>query len=72
MCKPCHKQIHATFGNAQLAKEFNTIEQVRSAEVLEPFLLWIRKQRPDRNFAVATAGAHPGSKKIRLRRRRGR
>jgi 5-methylcytosine-specific restriction protein A len=70
MCKPCHKMVHATWANADLAKRFTAIEQLRLADELQPFLQWVRKQRPDRNFAVATSNDHPGSKRNRLRNRR--
>jgi 5-methylcytosine-specific restriction protein A len=70
MCKPCHKMVHATWGNADLAKKFAGIEQLRLAEELQPFLKWVRKQRPDRNFAVAMSNEHPGSKRQRMKSRR--
>src|SRR5688572_24012104 len=38
LCKPCHKMVHATWGNADLAKKFAGIEQLRLAEELQPFL----------------------------------
>lgn len=59
MCKPCHRQVHATFSNAELARRYPTIEQLRAAEPLQPFLEWVRRQRPDRNFAVVISHAHP-------------
>ena len=67
MCKPCHKQVHATFGNAELARRFPTVEALRDAEQLQPFLAWIRRQRPDRNFAVAMNGSHPHAGRRRRR-----
>jgi hypothetical protein len=70
-CRPCHKQVHATFDNATLARCFTTVQSLRSAPQLQPFLRWIAKQKPDRNFRVATSNDHPGSKRDRLRRRRG-
>ena len=70
LCKPCHKQIHATFANHQLAKDYASIEALRAAPELAGFLAWIRKQRADRNFTVAVSHQHPGSKRQRLRQRR--
>lgn len=67
LCKPCHKQLHATFGNAELAKRYATVEQLRAAEPLQPFLAWIRRQRPDRNFRVAMSDAHPHAGRRRRR-----
>src|ERR671916_504664 len=50
LCKPCHKQLHATFSNNDLDKLYASIESLRAAPSLQPFLKWIRKQKPDRNF----------------------
>ena len=59
LCKPCHKQIHATFGNTDLARVYATIESLREAPLLQPFLRWIRKQSPDRNFRTVRSREHP-------------
>ena len=61
LCKPCHRQLHATFSNAELARRYPMIEQLRQAEKLQPFLDWIRRQRPDRNFAVTMSRSHPNA-----------
>jgi 5-methylcytosine-specific restriction protein A len=63
LCKPCHKQLHAVFSNAQLAREFATLQSLRQAEALQPFLRWIRRQKPGRNFRTMSSGGQ---------RRRGR
>jgi hypothetical protein len=70
LCRPCHKQIHATFSNAELVQAFTTIESLRQAAQLQPFLRWIRKQKADRNFRTVMSNGHPGSKGQRLRIRR--
>jgi hypothetical protein len=67
LCRPCHKQIHATFANRDLARDYLTIELLRQAPLLQPFLKWIRKQKPDRNFRTVTSNAHPKSKRRRRR-----
>ena len=59
LCKPCHKQIHATFGNTDLARVYDNIDALRKATLLQPFLKWIRKQSPDRNFRTARSKSHP-------------
>jgi len=59
LCKPCHKQIHATFGNTDLARVYDSIESLRRAPLLQPFLRWIRKQAPDRNFRTVRSKEHP-------------
>ena len=67
MCKPCHKQVHATFNNAQLARELADLSRLRAAPQLQPFLKWIRKQRPDRNFRTAMSNDRPLSKREWMR-----
>src|SRR5687767_5730081 len=70
LCRPCHKQLHATFSNADLARAYPTIESLREAGVLQPFLKWIRKQKPDRNFRTSVSDAHPRAKRLRKASRR--
>ncbi len=72
LCKPCHTQIHATFANNDLARLYDSIEALRAAPLLQPFLKWIRKQSPDRNFRTVTSHDHAGSKRKRLLERRRR
>ncbi|WP_281995425.1 HNH endonuclease [Ruegeria faecimaris] len=43
----CHKEIHATLTEAELARGFKTIEALRAHPRLERFLSWIRKRPPD-------------------------
>ena len=50
LCKPCHKQVHATSSNKELARRYADLEALRNAESLQPFLKWIARQKPDRNF----------------------
>ena len=59
LCKPCHKQIHATFGNTDLARVYDSLDALRAAPLLQSFLTWIRKQAPGRNFATRRSKAHP-------------
>lgn len=68
MCRPCHKQLHATFSNTDLARVYGSIEALRLSPLLGPFLKWIRKQKADRNFRTDRAAAHPKSRKRRPRR----
>ncbi|WP_309120089.1 hypothetical protein [Paenibacillus sp.] len=46
LCIPCHKMIHATYTNAELADGLTTIDALRADPGLGPFLRWIRKQPP--------------------------
>ena len=48
LCSQCHGMVHATFTNATLAAVYPTIEQLRQAPELGPFLKWVRKQPPSR------------------------
>src|SRR3954471_22627343 len=66
LCKPCHKQLHAMFSNVELEKIYPTLEALRKARQLQPFLKWIRKQKPNRNFQTRRSLSHPEA-----RRRRG-
>lgn len=43
----CHKEIHARFTEAQLARQFSTIEALRSAPELQGFLTWVAKRPPE-------------------------
>ena len=42
LCRPCHKQIHALFSNAELREEYDTIEALGEAERLADYVEWIR------------------------------
>jgi 5-methylcytosine-specific restriction enzyme A len=48
ICAQCHGMVHATYTNETLAKVYPTIEQLRAAPELGPFLRWVRKQPPSR------------------------
>jgi hypothetical protein len=48
LCSQCHGMVHATYTNATLAALYPTIEQLRQAPELTPFLKWVRKQAPSR------------------------
>src|SRR5690349_111604 len=72
LCRPCHKQLHAVFSNKDLARSLDSIELLRAAPQLQPFLRWIRKQKPDRNFRTVMSDNHPCGKRTRIRLRRKR
>jgi hypothetical protein len=67
LCKPCHKQLHATFSNTDVAQAYDSIEALRQAIPLQPFLKSIRKQKPDRNFRTVLSDAHPYARRRRHR-----
>ena len=59
LCRPCHKQLHAVFSNKALARFYDSLDRLRAEPTLQPFLNWIRKQKPGRNFRTAMANNHP-------------
>jgi hypothetical protein len=65
LCKPCHKQVHATYSNKELEQLYSDLDALRGAERMQPFLKWIRKQAPDRNFRTIISDAHPQSRRRR-------
>jgi hypothetical protein len=48
LCPQCHGMVHATYTNGTLAVLYPTIEQLRQAPELMPFLRWVKKQPPSR------------------------
>jgi hypothetical protein len=67
LCKPCHKQLHATYSNKRLDQELASIASLRQAPELQPFLTWIQKQKPDRNFRTLMSHGHPNKKREKRR-----
>lgn len=43
----CHREIHATLTEAELAQTFNTIEALQAHPRLAGFLRWVRKRPPE-------------------------
>ncbi|MEB3831901.1 HNH endonuclease [Phormidium sp. CCY1219] len=52
ICSPCHRQIHAFFDNARLARELNTVEKLQAEPQMKKFLAWVRKQKSDKRIKV--------------------
>ncbi len=42
----CHREIHATLTEAELARDYNTITALRAHPRLEKFIRWVRKRPP--------------------------
>jgi len=40
----CHQEIHATLSEAELARNYNTVEALRTHPRLAKFLGWVRKR----------------------------
>ncbi|MCB1334517.1 MAG: HNH endonuclease [Roseivivax sp.] len=43
----CHKEIHATLTEAELAREFATVEALRAHPRLARFVAWVARRPPD-------------------------
>ncbi|HEX6987655.1 MAG TPA: hypothetical protein VF170_19910, partial [Planctomycetaceae bacterium] len=55
LCRPCHRQLHATFTEKELERRFPTVEALTRAEELRPYLDWVRRRKPTKRLAVRTA-----------------
>jgi len=42
----CHREIHATLTEAELAREYNTVEALRTHPRLAKFITWVQKRPP--------------------------
>lgn len=42
----CHKEIHARFTEAELARHFPTVEAIRADPRMAGFLAWVAKRPP--------------------------
>ncbi|MEL7395948.1 MAG: HNH endonuclease [Pseudomonadota bacterium] len=42
----CHNEIHVTLTEAELARDYNTIEALRAHPRLEKFVRWVGKRPP--------------------------
>ncbi len=42
----CHREIHASLTETELARDFNTVEALRSHPRLASFIKWVRKRPP--------------------------
>ncbi len=56
----CHREIHATLSEAELARSYNTMEALRSHPRLAKFAAWIAKRPPD--FASKVPGRRRGQR----------
>lgn len=43
----CHRKIHATFSEKELARGFHTWQALREHPEIADFLTWVRKQPPE-------------------------
>lgn len=42
----CHREIHATLTEAELARDYNTVATLRAHPRLEKFITWVRRRPP--------------------------
>ena len=52
LCSPCHKFLHKTFTNAELATTYASVDALREHEGVQNFLNWLRKQPPSKGVRV--------------------
>ena len=52
LCRPCHKTVHATLTEKQLAVDYHTVEALRGHPALARFARFAAKQDPHRRVAV--------------------
>jgi hypothetical protein len=51
LCSPCHKMVHATISETDLAKHYHTIDALLEHQQIARFVDWVRHQ-PDGHVAV--------------------
>ena len=44
ICSQCHSMIHTTYTNKTLSAIYATLDELRRAPELAPFIRWVRKQ----------------------------
>ncbi|MFT6530937.1 MAG: hypothetical protein ACJASC_000460 [Limimaricola cinnabarinus] len=55
----CHKEIHATLSETELARSYNTPQALRAHPRLEKFIAWVSKRPPEFSSKV------PGRRRAR-------
>lgn len=48
----CHRFIHSTFSEKELATYYNTIERLLESEAIQKFVNWVSKKEP--SFYIST------------------
>ncbi|WP_216323270.1 HNH endonuclease [Deinococcus aestuarii] len=52
LCPACHKFLHRTFTNAELAGEYNSVDALLAHEDVQRFVAWVRKQPATKGVRV--------------------
>ena len=45
LCQPCHSTVHLLLTNRDLARKYDSVEALRTAEELQKYLHWVRRSR---------------------------
>ena len=53
ICSDCHRQIHASYSNQELALRLFSIEALKSDEKLKKFIRFIKKQPASKRISIA-------------------
>ena len=53
ICSDCHRQIHASYSNQELALRLVSIEALKSDEKLKKFIRFIKKQPASKRISIA-------------------
>jgi hypothetical protein len=62
----CHKEIHATLTEAELARGYATIDALRGHPRIAAFIAWVARRPP--GFTSRCPGCPPGRRVARRRR----
>ncbi|MBZ9752005.1 HNH endonuclease [Deinococcus sp. HMF7604] len=52
LCPACHKFLHRTLTNAELARDYRDLPALRAQEDVARFVAWIRRQPPTKAVRV--------------------
>ena len=55
LCPTCHRQLHALFSEAPLAKELHSVDLIRANPQMSEYLRWARRQKGPTSFRVRRA-----------------
>ena len=60
----CHRKIHSTLTESELAKVFNTWDKLQEHDEINKFMKWVKKKHPEH------VGVHKDTKARSKKRRR--
>lgn len=52
LCRPCHKQIHALLSEAELARNYSTLQTLAAHPEIARFVEWVARQPATMDVAV--------------------